>query len=143
MKVVVLNTKEADKIMEHFIAYGYDDFISFGKTDRGYYLINDINVTEVHGFLGECTMDRLLKIRGSLSQRFIVAYSSDVFEIDLDALVANHRENQCIATIATVNNKLCAVVVETEIFDYMQRPQSFEAETLATVAQDGELTLYN
>ena len=118
-------------------------FISFGKTDRGYYLINDINVTEVLGFSGECTRDRLLKIRGSLKERFMMAYSSDVFEIDLDALEACHRENQCIATIATVNNKLCAVVVETEIFDYMQRPQSFEAETLATVAQDGELTLYN
>ena len=143
MKVVVLSAYGAEKIMGHFIAYGYDDFILYGKTDKEYYGINGIKVTEVAAQENETSRDKLLKIKGSLTERFVVVYSCNACELDLDELERQHKESQCTATIAIVENKLCAVVTETEIFDYMQAPQSFEIETLSSVAQDGELNLYN
>ena len=142
MKVVIFSAYGAEKIMGHFIAYGYDDFILYGKSDKEYYGINGIKVTEVAAQENETSRDKLLKIKGSLTERFVVVYSCGACELDLDELEREHKESQCTATIAIVENKMCAVVLEEEIFDYMSNTQSFERETLLRVGQDGELTLY-
>ncbi len=142
MKVVVLNSNSADKIIEHFVAYGYDRIISFGKADGKYYSLNGIKVTEIRGFPFETTQGMLLKIRGSLCESFMVVYSTLASNIDPECLERFHREHQCIATLAIVENRLCAAVFEPEIFDYTESTVSLERETLLKIAQDGEMKIF-
>lgn len=137
MKVVILNSKDTEKIIEQFIAEGFDDFIAFGSVNKSYYELNGINVTEVNGSLGEGNGQKLQKIKGSLTKRFFVAYS--IPESDLKKIEKLHLQSQETATLVIENERLTCAVFEPEIFDYVDPNLSFEREILLRVGQSGEM----
>ena len=142
MKVIILDSQESDRIIEHFIAYGFDSFISYGKVEKSYYAVNGISAIELNPVPVEGTMERISKIRGSLNERFILAYSTGIYDVDLDKLKSYHCEHQCILTLAIVENKLCAAITEPEIFDYLDGLESLEREVFLKVAEAGEMQIY-
>ena len=137
MKVVILNSKDTEKIIEQFIAEGFDDFIAFGSVNKSYYELNGINVTEVNGSLGEGNGQKLQKIKGSLTKRFFVAYS--IPESDLKKIEKLHLQSQETATLGIENERLTCAVFEPEIFDHVDPNLSFEREILLRVGQSGEM----
>lgn len=142
MKTIVLGREDSEKILEHFIAYGFTDFVVFSKAKDEYYSLNGINVVSLNGFPNEGVGETLLKIRGSLSECFIIAYSQGICEFDLDEIKKFHRAHQCVATLVTQDKMMCACVLEPEIFDYLEGIQSFEREALLKIGQAGELQIF-
>jgi len=141
MKVVILDSENAEGILDYFIANGYDDFIVFGSIERQYYSINGINVTELNGNLKEGTSQRLQKIRGSLTSRFFLVYS--MVSCDLEETERLHIQSQVTATLVIEKNKLTGAILEPEIFDYMEDSLSLEKETFLLVGQCGDLKICN
>ena len=142
MTTVILENNDTEKIMEHFIAYGYDDFIVFSKIDTEYYLLNKIKVIKLKGFEKENTREKLQKIKGSLSRRFCVVYSSSIDKIDLEKMERFHNKHQCLTTLIEIEKRLCASVFEPELFDYLENAESLEKEALLKIAEDNELQIY-
>ncbi len=142
MTTVILENNETEKIMEHFIAYGYDDFIVFSKIDTEYYLLNKIKVIKLKGFDKESTGEKLQKIKGSLSRTFCVVYSSSVEKIDLEKVEKFHKNHQCLTTLIEIEKCLCTAVFEPEIFDYLEKEKNLEKGALLKIAEDNELQIY-
>ena len=142
LKAVILDTNHTEKIIEHLIAYGYDSFIIFREIETEYYRLNGVSITILNNVQLENTREIICKIRGSLKERFIIIYSSDILEIDLDGLYAFHHRHQCVATLINSNCKLSGALLESEIFDYLENPCSFEKEALLKAGQDGEIRIY-
>ena len=110
--------------------------------DKDYYSLNGINVIQINSFLYESNKDKLLKIKGSLTKHFFVAYSTAICTFDIDDIEATHKENQCIATLIENGKRLAGALLEPEIFDYIENACSLEREALSRVGQDGELQIY-
>ena len=143
MKVVILSCENTDKIIEHFIAYGHNCFIVFSSVDREYYLLNGIDTVRVNGFSKESTRDKLMKIKGSLKERFFLVYSPTIIDFDLEKTEEFHKSHQCITTLIEKENKLCSAILETEIFDYLETTNDLEKETFVKIGQDTEIQIYN
>lgn len=145
MRVIILDNKDTEKIVSYFVAYGFDSFIVFGekdpKIDYEYFGLNGIEIIFIRDFSRVGTRDRILKIRGSLLDSFIIVYSKEACSFDLDMLKSRHRENQCVATLLQRDNRLCAVVCEREIMDYLNAGESFEREILQRIGQDSEISI--
>lgn len=141
MKVVVLDEKNTDEIIARFVSNGYEEFITFGETDEKYYSINGIKVTALNGNLREGTSQRLHKIKGSLTSRFFLVYST--MNCDLEKAEELHEEGQELATLIIEDNILKGALLEPEIFDYIEPSLSLEKEIFLRVAQRGEMLLYN
>ncbi|MBE6674376.1 MAG: hypothetical protein E7596_04630 [Ruminococcaceae bacterium] len=147
MRVIVLDYKNANKIINHFVAYGFKSFIVFTKdnntVDSDYYRLNNIEVFNVNAFLTESTRDKLLKIKGSLIGRFFIVFSSGITDFSLDEIVLNHLLSQKTVTLIQSKNKLCSALAEQELFDYIDTSKNFELDTLTRIGEDNELMLYN
>ena len=150
MKVVILSVNKQREIIEHFISYGYDDFIVFkgkekiSEKDMKYYSINGIRIIQLERGVGEDTSFSLCKIRGSLTKRFFLVYSQDICFTDIDRALAIHKSSQVIATLIQINgNKsfISAAVFEDELFDYVCLNKKLEREILKELCQDMELTI--
>ena len=85
-------------------------------------------------------------IKASLFERFIVVYSSEICDAALDNIGEYHLSHGRLATLVQARgdkNRLCAVVAESELLDYVEQGKSFEKRSLLRVAEDGEIALYN
>ena len=143
MKAVILENENKEKIMEHFIAHGIEDFIVFGKdVNEQYYRLNGIEVLTLNPLGQEGAKEKLSKIKGSLNSRFFLVYSDDIACFDLDNIIKHHSSTQVCATLIEKDNKLCALLLESEIFDYLSCFVSLEREALERIAQDGEMQIY-
>ncbi len=146
MRVIVLDGKNANKIISHFIAYGFSSFIVFSadkeKIDTEYYRLNNVEVLPVKSFEAESTRDKLLKIKGSLTGRFFIVYSSQIVDFPLDDVVLKHLLSQKAVTLIQSKNKLCSALVEEELFDYIGMSKDFEREALLRIGEDRELLIY-
>ena len=152
MKVVILNDDNAEEIIEHFVSFGYDDFIVFQKSGKlkkeqlDYFCLNDITVTVLKGFYRENTSSILSKIRGSLTKAFFLVYSAEICYVDLDRARALHNSHQGIATLIQIENSkkfISSAIFEQEVFDYISQEKYFEKETLKELCQDLELMILN
>lgn len=146
MKVIVLDSKNANKIINHFVAYGFSRFIVFTdneKIDTAYYRLNNIEVLPVKSFGAESTRDKLLKIKGSLTGRFFIVYSSQITDFFLDDVVLKHLLSQKAVTLIQSSNRLCSALVEEELFDYIGMSTDIEREVLMRIGEDSELAIYN
>ena len=146
MKVVIFDNEGTEKIISHFMAYGYEDFIFFNKhnviIDHAYFKLNDIDVVELASFSQESTREMLNKIRGSLKDSFFVVYSSAIGDFDLDVVLKAHKSSQKTVTVIEKNRRLCAAILEEELFDYLNGAKSLEKEALLRIAEDDELGIY-
>lgn len=143
MKVIILECTEKEKIINHFIAYGFDSIVTFGsRVEQEYYKLNGIKLICVNSFFGESTSEKLMKIRGSLNERFIIVYSSGICDFDLDELKSCHINSQCIATLLHRENRLCAVMCEEEVSDYLVKGVSFEKEILLAIGECCEINTF-
>ena len=140
MKVVILDEKSTESVLDIFVASGYDDFIVFSDLDVSYYSLNGIKITKLNCNLGDTSAQRLEKIKGSLTGRFFLVYSQT--EGDLDSMVNFHREHQGILTLAHEKKVLSCAILEPEIFDYFDTSLSLEKEIFLKVAIDGEMQIY-
>ena len=152
MKVVILSVENQEEIIEHFISYGYDDFIVFKnkegivKGSINYYSLNGINITLLERGAGEQTSFSLCKIKGSLTKRFFLVYSNDICNVDIDRVVSIHKSSQLICTLVQINESksfITASLFEEEIFDYISLNKNFERDILKELCQDMELTIVN
>ena len=151
MKIVLFFGKEekekVKEIIEHFIAYGYNEIILFiknsenyfSKEEKIYFLTNDIKLTIVNCLDMESTSQKLLYIKGSLDNTFLAVYSSKIIFADLDKLYLFHKSATNIATLLIYEEKMIACLLENEIFDYSLNSLNFEKEVLKRVGQDLEL----
>lgn len=143
MKAVILENENKEKIIEHFVAYGIEDFIVFGKdVDEEYYKLNGIGVITLNPLEVEGAKEKLSKIKGSLNSSFFLVYSDGVIYFDLDDIINCHRNAQGCVTLIEKDSKICALLLESEIFDYLPCFSSLEREALERVAQDGEMQFY-
>jgi len=88
----------------------------------------DLHVTLVDTGLASMTGGRVLRIRRYVGEEtFLVTYGDGVADVDLNALLAFHREHQRIATISTVRPGSRFGVVEIndrqEIERFTEKPQ--------------------
>ena len=141
MKVVILDTRNTDAIIESFIAHGYTEFIVFGRVNLTYYALNKIDVTRINGFACEGGSQRLQKIRGSLKNRFFVAYAP--VDVDLASVEKRHSQGQGTVTVIEQDKRMVAAILEPEVFDYMDSFVSLEKDVLPSVGNDGDLQVYN
>ena len=143
MKVVILDWENPQKIIDHFVAYGYSKFITFSSIDTEYYKLNGIDAIKINGFPSESTRDKLVKIKGSLGEGFFLVYSLDISCVDLESVENFHKNHQCITTLIERESKMVGAIFEAEIFDYLFDPINLEKEALVQVGQDSELQIYN
>lgn len=152
MKVVILSVNNQREIIEHFISYGYDDFVVFNEkkeiseNDIEYYSLNGIRIVQIKRAEGEDTSFSLSKIKGSLTKRFFLVYSQDICSADIDAVLSIHKNSQVIATLVQINESksfISAAIFEEEIFDYTSINKNLEKEILKELCQDMELTIIN
>ena len=152
MKVVILSVNNQREIIEHFISYGYDDFVVFNgkkeisENDMKYYSLNGIRIVQIKRAEGEDTSFSLSKIKGSLTKRFFLVYSWDICFTDIDRALAIHKSSQVIATLIQINgNKsfISAAIFEEELFDYVSLNKRLEGDVLKELCGDMELTIIN
>ena len=143
MKVIILDCQNKEEIINHFIAYGFDKLVVFGREEKigEHYRYNGIKVISVNSFSTEGTAEKLLKIKGSLNERFVIVYSKRVCDFDLDELLACHMKSQCMVTLLQREKHLCAVVCEEETAEYVASCMSFEKETILRIGEEAELQL--
>ena len=151
MKIVLFldksNKNEVKRTINHFLAYGYEDMILFTKKGENrlegeelkYYLNNDVKITTINALENESTSQRLLFIKGSLNNSFLIAYSSNIAMCDIDSLIDVHKNSSNLATTVVFENRMVGCVLESEIFDYPLERYDFEKEILQRVGQDLEL----
>ena len=143
MKAVILENENKEKIIEHFIAYGIEDFIIFGKSiEEDYYRLNGVDVLTLSSLKNDSIKEKLLKIKGSLKGRFFLVYSDAIINFDIDEIIKQHLSRQVCTTLVEKDSKLCALLLENEIFDYLSCFASLENEALKRMAQDGEMLIY-
>lgn len=146
MKIIILENREAEKIINHFISYGFSELILFEssnkKINKEYYRLNDINITALNGFPYETTLDKLLKIKGSLNESFFVVYSKSIADFDIEKIIIRHKSSQKIATLVEYNKALCAALLESEALDYSQGAKSLEKEVILRMGEDQEIVVY-
>ena len=122
MKVIVFATDKLEKIVNYFISYDFNDITIFSQEenslDLDYYRLNEIKVNVLKGFNQEKTVERLSKIKGSITERFLIVYSDDICNYDLDLILNQHFETQKTITAIQSKNKLIALACENEIYDY-------------------------
>ena len=140
MKVVILDEKSTESVLDIFIASGYDDFIVFSDLDVSYYSLNGIKITKLNCNLGDTTAQRLEKIKGSLCGRFFLAYMQT--GKDVDSMLKFHRQHGGLLTVIEENKRLACAILEPEIFDYLDSALSLEKEIFLKVAIDGEMQIY-
>lgn len=146
MKAIVLDVKNAKSSVEHLVAQSFDEIIVFSKgaveLDLGYYKLNGIKVTAVKSHSCESTVEKLLKIRGSLDKRFLLVYSEGAFQFDLEQAEKMHFEKQVTVSLLEREFSLCAAICECEVLDYiLNKNESFEKEVLSRVGQESELSV--
>ena len=145
MKAIILECEDIIEILNHLVAYGYEEIVIFSREDigieRSYFVLNDISVTVLASFAGENTKNKLYKIKGSLCERFLLVYSKEITLYDLEAVVEHHLKSQGVATILQKNKRLCAVLCEEEVFEYLEKSATFEKDALLRACQDMEITL--
>jgi glucose-1-phosphate cytidylyltransferase len=188
-------------IMKYYSYYGFNDFIIclgykgyvIKEFFADYYLhLSDVtfdfangNTMKVHNNFAEpwtvtlidtglatMTGGRLLRIKDHIdSETFMMTYGDGVANVDINQLVAFHKENKSIATMTAIRpsgrfgildieqNKITAfreksqddtgwinggfMVFQKEIFDYIEGDQTtLERAPLETLASQGELTAY-
>ncbi|MBQ7353601.1 MAG: hypothetical protein IJW54_06355 [Clostridia bacterium] len=151
MKIVLfLKNEEKEnvkEIIEYFVAYGYNDIILFvkdsesyfSKSEKNYFITNDIKLTVVNSIEMESTSQKLLYIKGSLDNTFLLVYSNKIIFADLDKLCLMHKNETNLATLLIHHEKMIACLLENEIFDYSLENFNFEKEILKRVGQDLEL----
>ncbi len=146
MKIIILESNGAEEIINHFFSYDLCEFILFENTskkiDTEYYKINDIGITVLKGFACENTLDKLLKIKGSLEDSFFVVYAKSITDFDIDKIISMHKSNQKTATLVEHNESLCAMLLEDEVLDYAKGAKSLEKDVLLRIGEEQELTIY-
>ena len=143
MKAVILEKENIEKTINHLVAYGIESFIVFGSVvNKNYYELNGISVLSLNSLKKDSVKEKLLKIKGSLNDCFFLVYSDGIRHFDIDEIIKCHKNSQVCATLVEKENKLCAALLENEIFDYLSDFSNFEIETLKKVAQDGEMLIY-
>lgn len=143
MNIVIFDNDETEKIITHFVSYGFESYIVFKENELflndDYYKLNNISLTIVRGFNKEKSTDRLEKIKGSLEKTFFVVYSSGICQFDLDNVIKMHKESQVALTALQSEDKLSAMVCENEVFDLFSNSNSLEKEVARNFAEQGEL----
>ena len=154
-------------IMKHYSQYGFNDFvICLGykqyvvKEYFADYFLHTSDVTfdlaknemQVHNNYSEpwrvtlvdtglhtMTGGRIKRIRDYIGdETFMLTYGDGVSNVDLDALVAFHKQHGKIATLTGVN-----MVLEPGVFDYIEGDDTvFEKAPLEQLAKDGQLMVY-
>ena len=146
MRVIIFDCANTEEIVNHFIAYGFDSFVIFGKNITKaalkYYSLNGIEIIMLNSMQNQSTKEKLTNIKGSLNESFIIAYSCSVCDFDLDKIKKYHRKGQCTATAVQSQKKLCALMCDCEIFDFFDNTVSFEADVILKLGENNELNIY-
>ena len=98
-----------------------------------------MKITPINCLEGEGTSQRLLFIKGSLNDTFLLVYSEDIISCDMDMLYQTHKNEGNLATTLVYKDRMVACMLENEIFDYALDGFNFEKEVLERVGQDLEL----
>ena len=152
MKVIVKlnnNSKEnLEKTVNHLFCCGYLDLIVFTSDS----LLSSEIFEKSFGLgakivtlksIEEGTFDILLNVKGSLTEGFLVVYSTEITKFNLKEVEKSHRNSTLLSTLLVSQNKTVAAFFETEIFDYMEEKKHFEREVIPRVFEDGEVQIYN
>ena len=91
---------------------------------------------------GQGTQDCLMNIKGSLTDRFFLAYGDEICNFDLKELANQHKNSTETVTLLYFENKTVGAFFETEIFDYMEGNNHFEREVIPRVFEDGEVRVF-
>ncbi len=150
MKAIIIvkeNKKIISKVIEHLLSYDIDDFIvftseNFTKREKDYYRTNKINVVFLYDNGKENTITQLKNIKGSINSRFLIAYSQKIEEIDVEKMILAHKDNQTIATLSIIDNKLTIAIFEQELFDYIKNQNNLEFDVISRIAEDSEVSIF-
>ena len=142
MKIIILECTGSKEIINHFAKYGFSDVILFKNRNDRKETEREANITELNGFSCEGTRDKLLKIKGSLEERFFVVYSNDITIFDINNIIKSHKGSQKIATLIEYKKALCAAFFEREVVDYMNCGKSLERDVLKRIGEEQELAIY-
>ncbi len=150
MKAIIIvkeNKNIISKVIENLLSYDIDDFIVFTKEhftrrEREYYRTNKINVVFLYDNGKENSITLLKNIRGSIDSQFLIAYSPKIEKIDIEKMIIAHKNNQTIATLSIIENKLAMAIFEQEVFDYIKNQKSLESEVISRIAEDSEVSIF-
>ena len=146
MRVIIFGCNNEEKIINHFVKQGFFEFIVFNRSDtkaeRELLEIDGISITFLNSFLCESSIDKLLKIKGSLNERFFAVYSNDIVCFDINQIIKKHKDSQKAVTLVEYNKRLCAALLESEAVDYFYGAKSFEKEVLLKIGEEQELEIY-
>ncbi len=150
MKAIIIvkeNKNTISKVIENLISYDIDDFIvftdeKFTRSEKDYYRANKINVVFLYDNGKENTITLLKNIKGTINSRFLIAYSPKIDEIDVEKMILAHKDNQTIATLSIIENKLAMAIFEQELFDYIKNQNNLESEVIPRIAEDAEVSIF-
>lgn len=147
MTVVILNSDNLERAINHFVAYGFDSFIVFASNqvdiDVSYYKLNDIKITVLDSVDLEGNLDKLKKIRGSLKNRFFAVFSTSICCFDVDRIVSSHMKSQKTVTLVEASKRLCAFLAEEELFDYLYKAENSENGVFTALGENEEINAFN
>ncbi|MBQ8840569.1 MAG: hypothetical protein IJ004_04550 [Clostridia bacterium] len=153
MKIVLKLKEDTQKdtkdVIEYFVSYGYDEFIVFTENKDNlisrelklYYENNQISVLCLLRESTNTTRDLLQKINSSLD-KFILVYSKNVCNMDLDNLLYTYHIELPIATLGIYSGKMVVAIFDKELFDYFDDARSLEKDVLERIGEDMELAIY-
>lgn len=150
MKAIIKgnNRKEIRYTIDFLLDYGIDSFIVFAKLDNRerYILENELLVWDIRAVVledNDTTYEKLQLIKGSFTDTFLIAYSSEISNFDLIKAYKYHKTSTKICTLLSTTQKTVGIFLEIEIFDYMDKRKHFEKEIIRRAFQDDEANIYN
>lgn len=112
---------KSEVIQDYFLNFGArtrDIEISLGSDPEIRYLnphdVEDWRVSLINSGLSSTTAERVLKVseRVPLSEEFLVVYGDGLADVDIDALLRQHRASCKLATVTVVRNRSRFGIVE-------------------------------
>lgn len=150
--VLLLNQNEqenTEKTIKALASEGIGEFIVFSYAfKKSQALIDELQNSGIEATFIDlnrkiCTYDALDLIRGSLDDTFLLVYSGEVCNFDINDAHYYHKTTSNIATLLSNEKITSAIFLENGIFDYMIEPNHFEKVILKRIFQDGEASVYN
>ncbi len=150
--VLILNQNEqqnTEKVIKALVNEGIGEFIIFSYLYKKSQAFGDelskdgINATFIDLNRKICTFDALDLIRGSLDDTFLLVYSSQLCDFDINDAHYYHKTSTKIATLLSNEKLTSGIFLENDIFDYMIEPRHFERVILKRIFEDDEASVYN
>ena len=104
---------------------------------------NGINATFIDLNRRISTFDALDLIKGSLNDTFLLVYSDEVSNFDINDAHYYHKSNEKLATLLSSDKLTAGIFLENDDFDYMIEPNHFEKVIIKRLFEDDEALVYS